>query len=69
MPNQQTKRKPMPTAEQLAIAMGSPDPVVSFEGVNSQAVQKGRTAMGDIVKQLTGGQVMAIDASKPADSV
>lgn len=70
-PNQQTKVKKMPTADQLLRngLISSTPPVVSAEGgVSSKEVNKGKVSMSNIVNQLTGGQALHVDNSNPADS-
>lgn len=67
-PNAQTRVKAMPTAEQLIPTMQLPGVVASKEGVSGQAMQAGVMSVGDVVQRLTGGNVLAVDNSNPADA-
>lgn len=71
-PNAQTKVKPMPTAEQLMGVMGTPGVVASravkgSAGVSEDMMSKGVMSVGDVVQRLTGGNLLAVDNSNPAD--
>lgn len=72
-PNAQTKVKKMPTAEQLIPVMGTPGVVASrvkqgAAGVSEDVMQRGVMSVGDVVQRLTGGNILAVDDSNPADA-
>jgi len=71
-PNAQTKVKPMPTPDQLMQVMGQPGVVASratkgSAGVTEDVMNKGIMSVGDVVQRLTGGNLLAVDNSNPAD--
>ena len=72
LPSDVSNMKPMPTAAQL-IQQGvfsTPKMVVRGENVSQQQINQGKNTLGQIINNLTnGGQAIAVDNSKPADSV
>lgn len=74
-PSGATKMKPMPTPDQQLMIYGAKEnkPVISAEktlstGKAAQAMQQGTMAMSNIIQQLSGGNLIATDDSKPSDS-
>lgn len=72
-PNAQTKVKPMPDAGQLMQTMGTPGVVASralkgSAGASEQEMNRGIMSVGDVVARLTGGNILAVDDSNPADA-
>lgn len=70
-PNAATKRKPMPTADQMIQngLLGMPGIQVSAEpGVSQKNVQKSSVTVGNLINQIAGGHSVHVDNSNPADA-